>query len=280
MTYKTIVVHLDDSHDATSLLNVAIDIADRDQAHLIGLYVTPPLQSYLYSELPVPAVVHEYHATYHETLAAKLREQFEQCTRDRAFVSEWHHAEANTLAVHTVVAEQGHTADLLIVGQKSTEDRTEPVNPALDTLIPATGRPVMVVPCDSDPQSVGRVVFVAWDGGIESTRAVFDSLPLLQRAEKVIVHRVNPGSFERHHLLGTLSEMVNTLSRHGVLASLSHSDSAAGEVADELLQTTFEQGADLLVMGAYGKHRLRDLIHGSTTRRVLQQMKVPVLFSH
>lgn len=81
-------------------------------------------------------------------------------------------------------------------------------------------------------------------------------------------------------MLGTPSELVSTLSRHGVAAMLSHSDCGASEVGGELLRTAFEQGAELMVMGAYGVHRFRDLFIGSTTRSVLSSMKIPVLMSH
>jgi len=50
--------------------------------------------------------------------------------------------------------------------------------------------------------------------------------------------------------------------------------------ADALVSLTAEQGADLLVMGAYGRPRLRELVMGGTTRRVLEQMTVPVLLAH
>lgn len=37
---------------------------------------------------------------------------------------------------------------------------------------------------------------------------------------------------------------------------------------------------DLLVMGAYGRSRFREIILGGVTRHMLQHMTVPVLMSH
>lgn len=280
MSYKTMLVHLDDADNAQALLHFATDLAERHQAHLTGLYVTPPVQTYIYSEMPMPAVVEDYHYSSHSALAEKLSELFHEITRGRTCVAEWRHAETPPLPVISTVSELAHTADLLIVGQDKTADGHNAIDPTLSSLVLGTGRPVLVVPGVAELPPVSRVVLVAWDGGHESTRAVFDSLPLLQAAEKVIVHRINPGRFERHHLLGTPSELVTTLSRHGVAAMLSHSDCSAADVGGELLQTAFEQGAQLMVMGAYGKHRFRDLMIGSTTRSVLSSMHIPVLMSH
>jgi nucleotide-binding universal stress UspA family protein len=38
--------------------------------------------------------------------------------------------------------------------------------------------------------------------------------------------------------------------------------------------------ADLIVMGAYGHSRLRELVLGGVTRTLLEAMTVPVLMSH
>jgi len=51
-------------------------------------------------------------------------------------------------------------------------------------------------------------------------------------------------------------------------------------VGDILLNDIADNDMDLLVMGAYGHSRFRELIFGGVTRQILDTMTVPVLMSH
>jgi len=55
---------------------------------------------------------------------------------------------------------------------------------------------------------------------------------------------------------------------------------AGQEVGEALLSLAAEQQADLLVMGAYGHPRWREIVLGGVTRRVLQSMTLPVFMAH
>jgi nucleotide-binding universal stress UspA family protein len=50
--------------------------------------------------------------------------------------------------------------------------------------------------------------------------------------------------------------------------------------AEHLLSRLCDLGADLLVMGAYGHARVRELILGGVTRTMLEEMTVPLFLSH
>ena len=50
--------------------------------------------------------------------------------------------------------------------------------------------------------------------------------------------------------------------------------------ADTILSRIADRGCDLLVMGGYGHGRMRELVLGGVTRRILKHMTVPVLMSH
>jgi nucleotide-binding universal stress UspA family protein len=53
-----------------------------------------------------------------------------------------------------------------------------------------------------------------------------------------------------------------------------------GSVASTLLSHAADVKADLIVMGGYGHSRLREIVLGGTTRRILQTMTIPVLMAH
>jgi nucleotide-binding universal stress UspA family protein len=279
MSYKTIVCYTDSLEAVEEVVTVSCMLAEQYDAHLTGLYVTPPPPIYATAEIATPAMLVNYHDQYHHELSDKIEEVFIALTESRGGTAEWRRVDAVS-SVSATVAELGHTADLVVVSGALTDSTNGFADDRLSRIISASRRPTMVIPTDVVIDAIGKHIMVGWDGSDESTRAVFDALPLLKTAGRVDLLRINPAGSERHHTFGTQSELVNTLARHGVKANLSFSACAVGEVASELLRTAFEQGADLLVTGAYGHSRMHDLLMGSVTRKILADAKLPVLMAH
>ena len=70
------------------------------------------------------------------------------------------------------------------------------------------------------------------------------------------------------------------LERHGVAVQPERVERTEGRSTGEsLLAQATAHGADLLVMGAYGHARVRELVFGGVTRHVLREARLPVLFS-
>jgi nucleotide-binding universal stress UspA family protein len=70
------------------------------------------------------------------------------------------------------------------------------------------------------------------------------------------------------------------LAHHGVRVEASETFAGDISVGDALLARLSDYGADLVVMGAYGHSRLRELVLGGTTQTLLNHMTAPVLMSH
>jgi nucleotide-binding universal stress UspA family protein len=139
------------------------------------------------------------------------------------------------------------------------------------------GRPVLVVPRYGTFPTIGERVLVAWNGAREAVRAVNDALPLLQRAQLVTVLSIDPSDAD--HRIPS-ADITLHLARHGVTAVAAQTRGTDLLVADILLSYAADLGADLIVSGAYGHTRLRELVLGGMTRHLLQTMTVPVLMSH
>jgi nucleotide-binding universal stress UspA family protein len=124
-------------------------------------------------------------------------------------------------------------------------------------------------------------VLVAWKPSREATRAVNDALPLLEAADQVTVLVVDTTG-PRHHREEAEpgSGIALHLARHGIKAVVEQTVAAGQSVADAMLSRAAELGCDLIVMGAYGHSRLRELVLGGVTREILRHMTVPVLMSH
>jgi len=121
---------------------------------------------------------------------------------------------------------------------------------------------------------------IAWDAGRESARAVSDALPLLKRAKAVEVAVFNPERRRRDHGEQPGADVSLYLARHGVKVTVAQQSGADFEVGAQVLSRAADTAADLIVMGAYGHSRVRELVLGGVTRTILESMTVPVLMSH
>ena len=122
-----------------------------------------------------------------------------------------------------------------------------------------------------------------WSPGTAGARRrgrVNDALPLLRRAHQVTIVTIG----DRLQGGGTAAQGAAALGahlvRHGLNVEMRHDSGGAIAVPDVLLSLAADLSADLLVMGAYGHNRLRELIMGGVTRAILDHMTLPVLMSH
>jgi nucleotide-binding universal stress UspA family protein len=276
MSYKTILVHLSDKRRAERLLEPAIDLSTRFNAHLIGLHV--------YAALPAPPVSVPFAKEVAGTISAAdhtnsaaIADIFSRMTKGGAFVPEWRLRKVPHVDLAAVVTRQAHAADLVITGQS---DPDWDMSPLLDFPLPLaveSGRPVLVIPYAGRFPRVARNVVIAWKPGREAARAVFDALPLLKAAENVHILEIRSaeGKEADHD-----TSIAAALGRHGIKPNLRTSIAPDLSVGDELLSRIADLGADLLVMGAYGHSRMRELVFGGATRDIARHMTVPTLFSH
>ena len=123
-------------------------------------------------------------------------------------------------------------------------------------------------------------MIVAWNGSREATRAVHDALPLLRMAKSVSVFSIaaTPADLPESRWPG--ADIAAHLARHGVKVATGHTVADPISIGDALLNRASDDGADLIVMGAYGRSQLREFVLGGATRDVLRTMTVPVLLSH
>lgn len=280
MTYQTILVSLNDRKRASAVLATALQIAAKCDAHLIGLYVIPPLQIYPGVMAYIPEQVIESQRQYQRDEADKVRQLFEKAVAKEDIVAEWRAPETSFSTIANTVVEHARCADLVVVSQSgSAADGMERAGIAEHVML-ESGRPVLIVPEAGTFKQTGEYVLVAWNGGREAARAVFDALPMLRMAKQVKVLWIDPKEGNDHNIAVAGSELATALARHGVNVEAAHSSTNGTDVGNELLSWAADYGSDLLVMGGYGHSRFREFVLGGATRRIMQSMTVPVLMSH
>lgn len=276
MALKDLLVLVANDPACGTRLDVAGDLATACGAHLTGLFVMalPVVPGYIAVELP--AEVYELQRRRWQERAAKAERLFRAHVDRTGLSHEWRALEGDLVAITMLHARY---TDLTIIGQGvDLGDAPRDLAGLPEELALGVGRPVLVVPRYGTFPTVGSRVLVAWNGSREATRAVNDALPILQRARKVTLLSMNPDEAIAPRVPG--ADIALHLARHQVTVEAAATRATDIEVGDVLLSYAADVGADLIVMGAYGHSRLREMVLGGATRHLLQHMTVPVLMSH
>jgi nucleotide-binding universal stress UspA family protein len=279
MSYKTILVHVDQSRHMAERVKVAILIALSEKAHLIGA-ATTGVSRFVYGTDGVPPK--------DPTLAAHLaflRERADQALAEFEAI-------VTSIGVESFekrvlddeagggISLQARYADLVVIGQTDPEEPAPGVMAMFpEYVVLHCGRPVLIVPYAGQYAHVGDKVLLAWDASLEAARAVAGALPLLKRAGSVEIVIFNAQASPLLPNAQPGNDLAVYLARHGIKATVSL-EKADIDIGAALLSLAADRTADLIVMGAYGHSRFREILLGGVTRTMLQSMTLPVLMAH
>ncbi|MEM5331003.1 universal stress protein [Paraburkholderia sp. JHI2823] len=268
MCYKSLLVHLDDSERCAARLALSLDLAERFDAHLTGLYV-PRGQREASEGMQTPAA-----------RLARMHEQFLLEAERAGRIVEWRAPQPCDAAIAAVHARH---ADLLVLGQPEAADWVaQSAGGFVADVLMTAGRPAVVVPHSGDFTRFAQNILVTWDGSREAARAVSDALGLLQRAECVSIEVIaSHGGAQRAHAQNAAIDAAAWLDLHGVQASFHETPRGpAVQTGAALLSRASDLHADLIVAGAYAHSRVHECVLGGVTRTLLEAMTVPVFMSH
>jgi len=172
-----------------------------------------------------------------------------------------------------LIVELGRAGDLIVLPGlfEAAAPRAELV---IESALFETGRPVLVAPPTA--RSTFKTGVVAWNGSVESNRALAAAVPLLENCAQLFIF----SQAEAHQAAADPAAAIDYLSWHGLAADWLREYRDHGSVGKNLLAASTQVGADLLVMGAYSRGRLQEIMFGTVTAHVLHHATVPVLFSH
>jgi len=279
MSLRDILVQVDDTADAAPRLRAAADLARRFQAHLTGAFLandTPPEfvspdESYLTFTPELVADLLKAHAETLERRGEAARQRFEAAAAEAGVRSEWRVMTGDSCATLTAAARR---SDLLVMPRLALpclgRQKVEAAELAL-----ASGGPVLITPQGDFAPAVGRKILLAWNGGREASRALRDAWPLIAEAEELHVVVVSPKGEG-----GPDAGLQRLLEHHGQKANLIVDPSPDGSAGDVLARQAITQGADLVVMGLYGRPRFQELVLGGASRDMLERLPVPLFVSH
>jgi nucleotide-binding universal stress UspA family protein len=222
-------------------------------------------------------------------ILSRVQEEIENAARSAldAFLESAKQTDVNveTLTLEVLSGDLGREVSRLAQYFDATVlEQPNPEGPDTSNVIEAvlfgSGRPVLIVPyIILHVPSQLRTVLVAWNEGRLAARAIADALPLLQMADRVEVVTVS-GTNPRGSRHASADMMAQHLAQHGIKADMKALAKGDVDIGSTLVSYAADVSADLIVMGAYGHSRLREIVLGGTTRTILQSMTVPVLMAH
>jgi len=165
--------------------------------------------------------------------------------------------------------------DLIVLGRPSHVDYMPRM--LLEDLLVGSGRPIVIAP-EKPPTTVTGTIVVGWKETPEAARALSAAYPLIEKAQRVVLLNIaeegsgNPRS---------LAHLAQQLRWHGVAAEPRVIPNASkDDPAGQLTRIAADLHADLLVVGGFGRSRLRELIFGGITQALLERADLPVFMMH
>ena len=274
---KDIVANLSVGISRDVATGFAVSVAATLDSHVTGIaFCYEPLVP-LTDRYGFPAEVMDSQRAENEKRAKAAMAAFDEAARRAAVAAKSHMLEVPVASAPDVFAKISRRFDLAIMGQP------EPDTPALERhLVEAalfdSGRPVIIVPYIQRTGLTLDRVLVAWDGSRSAARAVADAMPLLVRAKAVEVLTVASEPAKSDEMPG--ADIAHHLARHGVKVEVDSIVTVETDVTSTILSHAADISADFLVMGGYGRSRLREFVLGGVTRGILGSMTVPTLMSH
>jgi nucleotide-binding universal stress UspA family protein len=279
MTYGTLLLHLGDDPHVARRTELAIHLACRFESHLVGLAASG---NAAFESSAGAALLAREELRGAVAAARTQAEARAQLFAERARASAARSFETVVVDEDDAPAlvRQGLCCDLVVLGQPEhgvagyARTRAQ-----FEQALLHGAPPALVVPHAWRQAEAGRTVLVAWNDSRECARAVVAALPLLQRAAEVHVVRLDPAfEAEAEGAAARIERVRDWLARDGVRANAWCLTTDAG-IGPALLDRAAACGADLIVMGGWGRARWSERVFGSTTRTVLARMAVPVLIA-
>jgi nucleotide-binding universal stress UspA family protein len=281
MSYKTILVHVNESSHAAKRINIAAHLAKAEGAHLIGVAATAmPAEFYLAGVMGESNAGLEVYLEFLRERANSALAEFDDIARKAQLGSVEKRIAADEVGAG--ISLQARYSDLVVIGQTDPDESLPGLRSDFpEYVVMNSGRPVLVIPYAGHFKSVGKRAMIAWDASVEATRAVTAALPMLKRAETVQLVAYKPKAVRLAHDERPEADIVNYLARHGIGVEVSQEQPPGGmDIGNALLSYAADLSADLMVMGGYGHSRFREVLLGGVTNTVFKSMTIPTFMTH
>ena len=273
MSYATLLVYVNADHVSKPLVSVAAGLADKFSTKLIGLSALAVIPPFVAEGVVMVDNATEVDIALMEAKLGEAGDKFraaagtDRQTEWRSFVE---------YPTDTLISE-ARCADLIVVERNNASWDIHRVADNGAAILGA-GRPFLVIPTAVKSLTLDHVV-VGWKDTREARRAIQDALPFLHEAKRVtVVELCEKDQIEAARR--RVDDVAHYLTRHRIKAEVRVETQLRASGADQLVGLAEDEGADLLVTGAYGHSRLNEWVFGGMTRDLLATSPICCLMSH
>ncbi|MEQ1610118.1 MAG: universal stress protein [Hyphomonadaceae bacterium] len=276
MKFKDILTIIVSAESDEHVIGAAEQLAAQNAGKVSGLVIgwLPPVSLSVegWSVSPVWGDFADEARKLLEIELERAKQRFDLSGRGASVVSELLELSAGRV----VTGLRGRHADIAVVGRPRADFGQALVEGPLFE----SGRPVLVVPPVWKSQQIGGSVLVCWKPTREAARALADADDFLLNARQVTVVTVDARPSEDGYSPRPGFDIAAHLARRGVSVQLANLDSLGRTEAGAVQEHALAIGADLVVMGAYGRSRMSEFIFGGMTREMLRSASLPVLMAN
>jgi nucleotide-binding universal stress UspA family protein len=279
MSYKDILVFLDNGESNKPRVETALALALAHDARLVGIAYDIDVPRHIAALIPGFSVEQQRKAS--RLISQDLVDQFLSHAEQAGVTAEATIMKCRGSKAAGKLAAYARNFDISILRQAHRNNQQSEWDAAVsEEVLISSGRPVLYIPYVGAQTIPPKKALIAWDCSRTSTRAIHDAMPLLEKVDKTIVLIVDEDPKMVEKKTRRCKVMVDHLQRHGIKAEIKFASSEGNDVASTILNSLVDNGADLLVMGGYGSSRLREHILGGVTKTILEIMTVPVCMSN
>ncbi len=215
---------------------------------------------------------------------AEIYKSSEQLVEDVEGLVKKHHLSANVVAERQfqpmtgeILCRYALCADLNLLNKKSLLTNSDTMRSFYRALIDS-GRPSIILTDNPANIRSPETIMIAWDGKPEAAAAIHQSLPILKAAKNVDVVMIDPEALNMGENPG--NDVAVFLARHDVNVIVKPMTKTKDTIAETLMQHATDSDANLIIMGAFGTHRLREWLMGGITQQILEGTDRPVFLTH
>ena len=277
---KSILFCTDGSEYSSVAGDYAIWLAQKLGARIVALHVTDVrlLEGPLLADLsgaigaqPYQALVPQLQEMQKQRATVILDAVADRCRKAGVQCSTLH----RTGSLAENIAEEETRTELVVLGQRGEHAPTlgQFLGSSVERVVRHSIKPCLVTPAKFREI---RWILVAYDGSAHSSKSLQVAIELSQALKlKLDIVTVLPAPPESG-VTPPLEDAVRTARDHGIEPS---AETLVGHPEEQILESAERRGADLIVMGAYGHTRIRELVLGSTTSYVVRKSDIPVLLT-
>ena len=266
---KNIMVHLDQGTRSKTRLKIAVSLAKKNDARLVGVFSQR-------ANFKGSGLISSWPTDEYSRAAQASQTEFKEATH--GLLSEWVDINSgDDSEILALISEKARYFDLVIMGQYDESSTNFVPAELVVEVLSNSGRPVLVIPYVGNFSSVFKRPLIAWNASREAAHALNDALPLIYDCDKAIVLSFDSSSERAEN---SCKEVSMQLSCHGIESKAEVLVIENIGVMDMLLNNTCDQDADLLVMGAHSHFGFPFISRGAGTRHILRTMILPVLMSN